>query len=718
MIIKNITLKNFYRYGPNEQTLDLTGTGITGVVGPNGFGKSTCIVDSLCFAFYGKYRCPSIDDVVNRYIGKDCKVGVEFENDGKVYKVLRYRKHSTHNNNVYIFENDKDISGHTAAETNAKIIDIIKMPYIAFTNSSVFSSELYSAFLANKVSDRLTVFENILSLKEITLFYTEIKSILKDLNEKKDEIETNKIATEREKETLNSNIEMYSNNARSKLLEMKKQKDAAKKDIEIANAKIEELSIINIDEEKAKLSNNSLKEEYDKNLIRINNEIEKLTVKENPEDLLIVEKYKDLDFEDNKNKELKYKEDLETIKTRENGYTLSLEKINSLKNEYESLKNKHILDNKKFNDLSENLIKLKQATCPYCGQHLATEKAEIEKEKTKKQLHELGDEIKEDMNTLERLEKEIDEENENYSWLIKDANRIKNSLNKNFIPNTELVFEQFNNALKRVNEVEKLRIQNDIKYNSLKNEYEEIQKKIESLKITNYTKEELESISDKINEYKSEIDKNEKIIATIDGQVSSVYDKAYVDDLKAQVETKQKEVEKIIEELEKYNDDIKHYEFLADCFSNKAGGFKKYFIGEMIDVFNTKINQYLPFFFEEDVKITFDKNLNETIKMDDFEVGFSSFSQGQRQRAELAINFALFDVARIFFSNDNKLLILDEMDKGLDKFGIKAMINLLKGFDKQLKIFIVSHNPLMDEEIDTKIKISRDTNGFSILEEK
>ena len=56
------------------------------------------------------------------------------------------------------------------------------------------------------------------------------------------------------------------------------------------------------------------------------------------------------------------------------------------------------------------------------------------------------------------------------------------------------------------------------------------------------------------------------------------------------------------------------------------------------------------------------------------------------------------------------------MDKGLDKFVIKAIVNLLKGFDKQLKIFIVSHNPLMDEEIDSKIKISRDTKGFSILE--
>ena len=72
---------------------------------------------------------------------------------------------------------------------------------------------------------------------------------------------------------------------------MKKQKDAAKKDIEVANAKIEELSIINIDEEKAKLSNNSLKEEYNKNLIRIKKEIEELTVRENPDDLLIVKKY-------------------------------------------------------------------------------------------------------------------------------------------------------------------------------------------------------------------------------------------------------------------------------------------------------------------------------------------------------------------------------------------------------------------------------------------
>ena len=715
MIIKKIELKNFYRYGPCSQFLDLTGTGINGIVGPNGYGKSTSIVDSLCFVFYGKYRCDSVDDVVNRYIGKDCKVGVEFEQDGKEYKVLRYRKHTTHNNNVYIFEGDKDISGHTASETNNKIIDIIKMPYIAFINSSVFSSELYSAFLANKVSERLIVFENILSLKEINLFYTVTKDILKELNEKKDELETNKIATERERNTLNSNIETYSNNARTKLLAMKSQKDVAKKNIEEAKAKIEELSLVNVLEEKGKLSNNSLKEEYNKSLIRIATEKETLNVKENPEDLLIIEKYKDLDFEDNKNKELKYKEDLETIKTRENGYTISLEKINSLRNEYKSLENKHILDNKKLNDLSENLFKLKQATCPYCGQHLTSEKAEVEKAKTEEELHKLANEVKDDMNTLERLEKEIDEENENYNYLLGDANRIKENLNKDFVPNTDLIFEQYNNALKNVKEIDALRVKNDKRFNELIDEEKSIKEKLANLKITNYTEEELNSISEKIESFKTIISDNEKNISAIDGQVSTVYDKSYVENLKNQVEDKNTEINILDKELKILNNDITHYEYLGNTFSNKAGGFKKYFIGEMIDVFNTKINQYLPFFFEEDVKIKFDKNLEDTITMDGYPVGFSSFSQGQRQRAELAINFALFDIARIFFSNDNKLLILDEMDKGLDKFGIKAMVNLLNGFDKQLKIFIVSHNPLMDDEIETKIKISRDTNGFSVL---
>jgi len=715
MIIKKITLKNFYRYGSNEQELDLTGTGITAVTGFNGVGKSSCGIDSLLFALYGKYRCDTIDGVVNRYIGKDCKVGVEFEVDGKEYKVLRYRKHSIHNNNVYIFEGDKDISGHTASETNAKIIDIIKIPYIAFINSSIFSTELYSAFLANKVSDRLVVFENILSLKEITLFYTEAKNILKELNENKNEMQINKTALEREKLTLEQNVNNYTNNAKSKLLEMKKSKDSAKLKIEEYKKQIEELSIVDVNLEKSKLNNNSLKEEYEKTITRLEKESDNLTVKENKEDLFIVNKYKDVNFEENKIKELKYKEDLETIKIRENGMNFSMTNLNSFKSDLSNKKSKKYSNTEKMLEFNKSLEKLNSAICPFCGQHLNSERAEEEKNRITKQLNDLSEENKELDKNIELLETQIKEESENYNWMLGEINRIKETLNKDFYPNTELIQEQYLNALKNVETVNKQKEENSIRILEIATEIEDIRVKLRKLETTNYTEEELNSISTKIENIKNSIADKEKEIATIDGQVSSVYDKKFVNGIKEEISKKEEALVELNKKFDELNNDIFHYEFLIDCFSNKTGGFKKYFIGEMIDVFNTKINQYLPFFFDEDVNITFDRNLEDTIKMDGFTIDFNSFSQGQRQRAELAISFALFDVARIFFSNDNKLLILDEVDKGLDKIGIKAMINLLNGFDKQLKVFIISHNPLLEDEIDSKIKITRDENGFSVI---
>ena len=297
--------------------------------------------------------------------------------------------------------------------------------------------------------------------------------------------------------------------------------------------------------------------------------------------------------------------------------------------------------------------------------------------------------------------------------MISDYNRIKESLDTNFIPNTELVMEQYNSALKKLNEIQQQNILNTSKKEEVEKEINSLEQKAEKLETTNYTEEELNSISSKIEENKKLVQNYEKQISAINASVSTVYDKGYIDDLKNKLEAKNKEINTVELEIEKINDDLVHYNFLADCFSNKSGGFKKYFIGEMIDLFNTKINQYLPFFFTEDVKINFDKDLNDKITMDGYIVDFSSFSQGQRQRAELAINFALFSVARVFFWNDNNLLIMDEMDKGLDKYGLKAMLNLLNGFDKQLRIFIVSHNPLLEEEISSKIKIERDENGFS-----
>lgn len=717
MIINKITLKNFYRYGNKEQILDLTGTGITGIVGLNGYGKSTSVIDSLLFALYGKYRCSSVDGVVNRYTGKNCKVGVEFEQDGENYKIIRYRKHETHNNNIYIFKGDKDISGHTASETNSIILDIIKMPYIAFINSCVFSSELYSAFLATKNSDRLVVFENILSLKEINAFYVEIKKIIKEYNDKINEIIINKQGVSSEISAVEETINTYSTEARKKLLEMKSRKENLKKEIEDTKSKIEELSIINIDEEKKKIGNTSLKEEFKKRIELLSKNKKELDI-EIPKDVIsIYLKYKDVDFVENKLKEEKYKEDLETLKARESGYTNENLNIDNLNRQIINLEKERDGNLEKEKEAYKKLESLNNSLCPFCGQHLNSDRTNEEIEKANKLIDISKSSNKEIESEINNLKEQLKEAQENYTYLLNDYNRIKQNLNNDFVPNSDLAEEQFKNASQKMDEINKTKEENAFKIENINNEINEINKKIESLSITNYTEEELNNISKKIEEQKSILNNFENEISIIDGSVLNVYDKKYIDKLKKQIEEKQNVLEKIEKELEDNNYILKHYEYLGECFSNKSGGFKKYFIGEMIEFFNTKINQFLPFFFSEDVNITFDKDLNDTIIMDGFEIDFGSLSQGQRQRAELSVAFALFEMARVFFDNDTKLLVMDEMCNGLDRLGLKSMINLLNGFDGQLRIFIVSHNPLVEEEIDNKIKIERDDNGFSIIKQ-
>lgn len=715
--IKSVSIKNFFSYGPQETVIDLSGNGITNISGVNGVGKST-IIEAMLFALYGKTRQEKVADVVNRSVGKDCKVSVEFVgDDDEVYKVLRYRAHTTHKDKVYLFKGDKDISSKNTSDTNEQIIDYFGMPYVAFVNSTVFSTEFYSNFFAANNTDRLNIFENILSLKEISYFYEEVKKIIKEIEESEIESKMKYTESNTKVESAQENLDTYNKQAKEKLLQLKSEKEDAQRAIEEAKVALKELGAIDVVAEKAKLSNTTLNEEYEKQI----NEKKKLhdelnafnTFPEEESELLV--KYGDFDFNDNKKKEEKYKSDLETIRTRESGIDKaklqldsSMEKIRTLKSQKES-------SEKDLEKQKKDLEKVKDAICPYCGNKMDAEETAKKREIIDKKIKELEGDIEDFEKQLKEEKVNLTEFKDTYDTLLADVNLIRENLDKNFVANSDLIKEKYLNALKHKTEFDKTYEENCKKQKELLIEIDELKEKKSKLEISKYTESYLNSIEEEIKKQEDIIAKSNTTIASVNAAVKSTYDKDYVEKIKSDIESLKEKAVFAKEQLEVIEDDKKHYEYLKECCSNKSNGFKKFFIGEMIPVFNEKINQYLPFFFNnKKIEVSFDKDLVETIKCDGQKITYASLSCGQKTRMEIAAAFALFGLSRVFFSNQSGLLIVDELlDRGLDEFGIKASLSILEGFAQDSKVYVISHNKTVTENITDVIEVKADENGFS-----
>lgn len=716
--IKSVSIKNFFSYGPQETTLDLSGSGLVNISGKNGVGKST-IIEAMLFALYGKTRQELVKDVVNRDVGKDCKVSVEFVgDDDEIYKVIRYRAHTTQGDKVYLFKGDKDISKKNVSDTNEDIIDYFGMPYVAFVNSTVFSSEFYANFFSAKNSDRLNIFENILSLKEISYFYAEIKKILKEIEEKEQEVKLRYTEVSTKAKVAQDGLDDYNKQAKEKLLELKAQKEEAQKAIEQAEKTLLELNSINIAEEKAKLSNTTLKKEYENQISSKTSELSELlkSVKSiSSEEEELISKYRNFDFDENKKKEEKYKADLETIKTREAGYEKAKVQMDGSSDKLSTIKGHIESCSKDLEKHKKDLEKVAEAICPFCGQHMNVEETEKKRKEIETKIKTCEDEVADYQEQYDEEKKNYDSFRETYDMLLSEVNSLKEKLDKDFVSNSDVVKEKYLNAEKHLKEVNEAAESVSVRKDILEKEIADLKEKNSKVDVSKYSEDYLNSVEEKINEQKEIISNNNTTIAASNAAVKTAYDKKYVEKMKKQIEELNEETAKIEEELKAVDYDRVHYEYLGECCSNKSGGFKKFFIGEMIPVFNEKINQYLPFFFTDmKIEVSFDKDLNDTLKCDGKEITFASLSCGQKTRMEIAAAFALFGLSRVFFSNQSGLLIVDELlDRGLDEFGIKASISILDGFAEDSKVYVISHNPIVKESITNVIEVKADENRFS-----
>jgi DNA repair exonuclease SbcCD ATPase subunit len=150
----------------------------------------------------------------------------------------------------------------------------------------------------------------------------------------------------------------------------------------------------------------------------------------------------------------------------------------------------------------------------------------------------------------------------------------------------------------------------------------------------------------------------------------------------------------------------KHYDTMYELLSNGDAGFKKFFINKILGIFNERINMYLPYFFNQEIGIVFDKNLNESIVFDGHNIEFSTFSSGQKTRVELAIALSLFIMVKTFFATNISFLVFDEiLDKNLDVEGLNAVNVILTEMAKANTIFVMSHNEVLKDKFSEVISV-------------
>ncbi len=149
----------------------------------------------------------------------------------------------------------------------------------------------------------------------------------------------------------------------------------------------------------------------------------------------------------------------------------------------------------------------------------------------------------------------------------------------------------------------------------------------------------------------------------------------------------------------------------------KDSGIKTRIIKTYLPTMNKLINQYLQS-MDFYVNFTLDENFDETIKSRYRDVfTYESFSEGEKARIDIALLLTWRSVAKLKNSVDTNLLILDEIfDGSLDQSGTSDLGWILRNFDDNTNVFVISHKSILDDKFDRTITVSKDKN-YSNLEE-
>jgi len=263
------------------------------------------------------------------------------------------------------------------------------------------------------------------------------------------------------------------------------------------------------------------------------------------------------------------------------------------------------------------------------------------------------------------------------------------------------------------------------KINDAQNKAKELQSGYNQLEEAIKKEEEREhhftKLSKEISKLNNDISQNNTRISGCSQQIRDL--ESEIQKLTDQIANRNTEHEKLKEFKEKLKDtyeslggrkdNIKYYDFSYSLL--RDGGVKTKIIKKYLPLINQQVNRYLQM-MDFYINFTLDEEFNETVQSpihDNF--SYSSFSEGEKMRIDLALLFTWREVARYKNSVNTNLLIMDEVfDSSLDGFGTEEFLKIIRFVIKDANIFIISHKTGMDDRFEDVLKFEK-IKGFSRL---
>jgi len=272
---------------------------------------------------------------------------------------------------------------------------------------------------------------------------------------------------------------------------------------------------------------------------------------------------------------------------------------------------------------------------------------------------------------------------------------------------TQDIAEDF--RLNRITDAEK-------KANELKEGYQELEKTIkfqqERERQFNILSQEITKLTHGISQNNTRISLNQRQIRDLEHEIQTITSNLQNRNTEHEkLEEFRESLQKVFENLSTKREELIYYDFAYSLL--KDDGVKTKIIKKYLPFINQQINRYLQM-MDFYINFKLDGEFNETVESPIHEkFSYSSFSEGEKMRIDLALLFTWREVARVKNSVNTNLLIMDEVfDSSLDGFGTEEFLKIIRFVIKDANVFVISHKTGLEDKFANVVKFDK-IKGFS-----